>query len=269
MRRFVIVLVAASVLAACGAEPPPSARRAEPAHFRSVDEQMATLVDRDGVVVRVACPHYGTDTGGPYLALTARTRSDDASARVVFDTNRNSHFGRHRFAMADFDRSSGAWDLLGAEPSRVRGRFTYRSAAGARVELVFDGSGGRGDGRCRLDGETRTVSGSDPLRVVSAPPHGRWIPNPVGLAPGTGELDRCQPGPMGGGFDVWIKDIPCREARDWLRDLITAYGAFPVARDEGIGRLQGGWECWSRLERRIGIHNVCVRGSQLIMFYSG
>ena len=75
-----------------------------------------------------------------------------------------------------------------------------------------------------------------------------------------------EPGPLGGG-DVWIKDISCRETRDWLRRLITSYGAFPVAKDEGIGRLQGGWECWSRLEELIGIHNVCVRGSQLIMFY--
>ena len=102
---------------------------------------------------------------------------------------------------------------------------------------------------------------------MSTPPDGRWIPSPVGLAPGSGELDQCEPGPLGGGFDVWIKDISCPDTRHWLRRLITSYGAFPVAKDEGVGRLQGGWECWSRLEERIGIHNVCVRGSQLIMFY--
>lgn len=268
--RGAAAAVIAIFLAGCSGGQPAGTSQGEPVHFRSADERTATLLDRDGVVVRAGCPHYGTDTGGPYLSLTARTRTDDADARVAFDSNAGSHFGSHRFAIADFDRSDGAWDLLGAEPSRVRGRFIYRSAAGERVELSFDGSGGRVDGRCRLDGKVRAESGTEPLRVVSAPPQGRWVPNPVGLAPGTGELDRCRPGPMGGGFDVWIKDIPCRQARKWLRPLIPTYGALPVAKGEGIGRLLGGWECWSRLEARYGpIHNVCVRGEQLIMFYFG
>lgn len=268
MRRFAVVLIAASLLAGCGAEPPSSAPDAEQVHFRSTDERSATLIDHAGVVIRVSCPSYGTDTG-PYLSLTARTRTDDASARVAFQSPDPdaAQFGRHRFAQDDFDRSYGRWDLLGTVPSRVQGRFVYRSAGGERVTFDFDGSGGRADGRCRLDGEVRSEGTSDPLRLVSAPPDGRWIPKPVGLAPGTGELDQCEPGPLGGGFDVWIKDISCRQVRDWLRRLFTTYGAFPVAKDEGVGRLQGGWECWSRLEERTGIHNVCVRGAQLIMFY--
>ena len=268
MRRFAVALVAASLPAGCGGgDPPRGATEAEQVHFRSADQRSATLVDRAGVVVRADCPAYGTDTG-PYLSLTARTRSDDGSARVSFNSNEGSHFGRHRFTMADFDRAYGDWDLLGAEPSRVEGRFVYRSAGGEEVTLDFAGSGGRADDRCRLDGEVQSEDAADPIHFVSAPPDGRWIPSPVGLAPGTGELDQCTPGPLGGGFDVWIKDISCREARDWLRRLITSYGAFPVAKDEGVGRLQGGWECWSRLEELIGIHNICVRGSQLIMFYA-
>jgi hypothetical protein len=270
MRRFAVALVAASLLAGCGGgDRPRGAAEAEQVHFRSADQGSATLVDRAGVVVRADCPTYGTDTG-PYLSLTARTRSDDASARVAFDSpDRDSaQFGHHRFTQADFDRSYGRWDLLGTVPGRVHGRFIYRSAGGERVTLDFAGSGGRADGRCRLDGSVSSASDADPLRFVSAPPDGRWIPSPVGLAPGTGELAQCTPGPLGGGFDVWIKDISCPETRKWLRRLIATYGAFPVAKDEGVGRVEGGWECWSRLEERTGIHNVCVRGSQLIMFYA-
>lgn len=269
MRRYAIVIFAASLLAGCGAASRPNAPDAEQVHYRSIDQRSATLIDRDGVVVRVGCPRYGTDTG-PYLSLTARTRTDDASARVAFNSpDRDSaQFGRHRFTQVDFDRSYGRWDLLGTVPGRVEGRFVYRSAGGERVTFDFDGSGGRDDGRCRLDGEVQSADASDPLRLASAPPDGRWIPRPVGLAPGTGELDQCGPGRLGGGYDVWIKDIPCREVRDWLRRLIPTYGAFPVAKDEGVGRVEGGWECWSRLEKHFGpIHNVCVRGEQLIMFY--
>lgn len=113
------------------------------------DQGTATLVDTGGVLVRAACRSYGTGTG-PYLSLASRTRDDDVGARVVF----NSDFhGRHRFAMADFDRDFGAWDLLGAEPGRVRGRFDYRSPGGERLALSFNGSGGRADGQCDLEGE--------------------------------------------------------------------------------------------------------------------
>jgi hypothetical protein len=113
------------------------------------DQGGVTLVDAGGVRVRATCPTYGTRTG-PYLSLTARTVADDASARVVF----NSAFhGGHRFAMADFDRAYGRWDLLGAEPGRVRGRFSYRSPDSDRVTLSFRGSGGRADGQCDLRGE--------------------------------------------------------------------------------------------------------------------
>jgi hypothetical protein len=267
-RQIAAALAVIALLAGCSGRSPTGASDPEHVHYRSAVQRSATLIDRAGVVVRVGCPTYGTDTG-PYLSLTARTRSDDASARVVFESpDRDSaQFGHHRFAQADFDRSYGRWDLLGTVPGRVEGRFVHRSAGGERVTLDFAGSGGRVDGRCRLDGSVSSASATDPLRFVSTPPDGRWIPSPVGLAPGSGELDQCEPGPLGGGFDVWIKDISCPDTRHWLRRLITSYGAFPVAKDEGVGRLQGGWECWSRLEERIGIHNVCVRGSQLIMFY--
>lgn len=123
------------------------------------DQGSATLVATDELLVRAACLTQGTDTG-PYLYLTARTRLDDAHVRVRFSSAFN---GRHRFAMADFDRSYGAWDMLGGEPGRVRGRFHYRSADGGRLILGFRGSGGRADGQCDLEGEISPAPGQMPV----------------------------------------------------------------------------------------------------------
>jgi hypothetical protein len=117
------------------------------------DQGSTVLVETDDLLVRVACRAYGTETG-PYLSLSALTRSDDASARVRFAS---VFHGRHRFAMADFDRSYRRWDLLGTEPGRVRGRFAYRSADGDRENLSFHGSGGRTDGQCDLQGEATSA----------------------------------------------------------------------------------------------------------------
>jgi hypothetical protein len=114
------------------------------------DQGIATLVDAGGVRVRAACHTYGTTTG-PYLSLSARTGVDDASVSVAFDSR---FHGRHRFAIEDFDRDYGRWDMLGNEPGYVEGRFVYRSSDGGRTELEFEGSGGRADGQCDLRGET-------------------------------------------------------------------------------------------------------------------
>jgi hypothetical protein len=113
------------------------------------DQGTATLVDTDELLVRAACPTFGTDTG-PYLSLAARTTVEDARVEVTFAS---AFAGKHRFTMADFDRSYGRWDLLGAEPGRVRGRFAYGSPDGERLTLTFNGSGGRADGQCDLRGD--------------------------------------------------------------------------------------------------------------------
>lgn len=130
------------------------------------DQGAAVLVDTDDLLVHVSCLTYGTGAR-PYLSLTARTRSDDASARVKFRSADSDapRFGRHRFAQADFDRSYGAWDLLGATPGRIRGRFVYRPAEGDRVAFDFSGSGGRVDGQCDLRGEVASAPAEDPLRI--------------------------------------------------------------------------------------------------------
>jgi hypothetical protein len=153
MLRWGAAALAAIVLflAGCpdGASSPAGATGSRIDYRSGADQGSATLLDADGVIVRAACPTYGTATG-PYLSLTARTTEDDARVRVVFAS---AFSGKHRFAMADFDRSYGRWDLLGADPGRVRGRFAYASPDGARSILSFDGSGGRSDGQCDLRGE--------------------------------------------------------------------------------------------------------------------
>jgi hypothetical protein len=153
MLRWGAAALAAIVLflAGCpeGASSPAGAAGSRVDWRSGADQGSATLVDAGGVIVRAACPTYGTRTG-PYLSLTARTNVNDARTRVRFAS---AFSGKHRFALSDFDRSYGRWDLLGAEPGRVRGRFAYESPDRERLTLSFDGSGGRSDGQCDLDGE--------------------------------------------------------------------------------------------------------------------
>ena len=94
-------------------------------------------------------------------------------------------------------------------------------------------------------------------------PQGR-VPSPKPLRPGEGVFDRCQPGPQGGGYDVWIKSIPCAQARKWLLRLLPT---FNLTDREGVGQQEQGWQCLTQSEGPRGpYHYVCARGPQLIVF---
>lgn len=101
-----------------------------------------------------------------------------------------------------------------------------------------------------------------------APPPEGPVPEFEPLRPGEGIFDRCRLGPQGGGSDVWIKQISCAEARKWVLRLNGVGLGLQDRPRGGVGRAEGGWECWSQLEDRYGpIHNICARGEQLITFY--
>lgn len=100
-------------------------------------------------------------------------------------------------------------------------------------------------------------------RLSAAIPKGE-VPSPQPLKPGEGAFDQCQPGPHGGGYDVWIKAIPCAQARQWILRLLPT---FNLTHREGIGREEGGWQCLAQSEGPVGpYHYVCTRGPQLIVF---
>lgn len=92
------------------------------------------------------------------------------------------------------------------------------------------------------------------------------VPPPKPLIPGEGTFDRCQPGPKGGGYDLWIKAVRCPEARRWILRFLPT---FNLTDREGMGRLERGWQCLTQSEGRRGpYHYVCARGPQLIVFAS-
>jgi hypothetical protein len=88
------------------------------------------------------------------------------------------------------------------------------------------------------------------------------VPRPQPLKPGEGAFDRCLPGKNGGGYDLWIKDIRCHDARRWILRLLPTFNISPRV---GLDRLERGWQCLT--QRTAGTyHYVCVRGQQLIVF---
>jgi hypothetical protein len=102
-----------------------------------------------------------------------------------------------------------------------------------------------------------------PSRRSAAIPQGE-VPSPRPLNPGEGAFERCQPGPRGGGYNVWIQAIPCNQARQWILRLLPT---FNLAHRQGIGREESGWQCLTQSERPTGpYHYVCTRGPQLIVF---
>lgn len=88
----------------------------------------------------------------------------------------------------------------------------------------------------------------------------------------------CEPGPRGGGFEVWIRDISCQEVRPLLRSLggrgDIVDSSRPLGTDDGSPvswvRRWKAWECLSTKVRANGpISHSCVRGGQLVVFQAG
>ncbi len=251
-----------------GASSPPAlaAYRAHPG------DKPVEIIDAVGLSVRAGCRTYRTYPGtDAFLLLSAATDLEDTEISVRFETDRFGEEEIYSFSPRGFSPEYGWWDVIGGEQSRVRGLLKYRTANEESVTVRFQGSGGRKTGSpCRLETSTVVASGAEAaaVRTVAEPdvPIDRgWVP-PVVLGPKGGVLRPCEVGPRGGGHDLWIKDITCEYANAWLRRLVSVVG--PQGQVGGYGRLEGGWECWSRLERKWGpIHNICVRGDQLVMFY--
>jgi hypothetical protein len=135
----------------------------------------------------------------------------------------------------------------------------WTAAAVTLLAVVLAATGCRGS-----EGPDRAHSSGVPAEPIPGGP----VSAAAALRPGQGALDQCALGKRGGGYDVWIKGIPCSQARQWVLRLVPVVGNSGVGKHEGISALENGWECWSRVEGRYGpVHNVCVRGEQLVMFY--
>ncbi len=114
-------------------------------------------------------------------------------------------------------------------------------------------------GACEGDGPEAS-SATD-----SAPPPSGQVPEPEPLKPGEGAFSQCEPGSGGGGYDIWIKSISCQETQSWLRRLLPT---FNLPHGQGLGQLEGGWECISEQTGKGGMIylRTCVRDEQLIVF---
>lgn len=96
-----------------------------------------------------------------------------------------------------------------------------------------------------------------------APPIPKEVP-----AESTG-LRRCHPGPEGGGYRVWIRNVSCDDVKrvlPFLSSLSVGAAKDPEGR-VGVFRNVQWWACWAEYRARWGvIRNVCFRDDQLVFF---
>jgi hypothetical protein len=94
-------------------------------------------------------------------------------------------------------------------------------------------------------------------------------------------MQHCATGPLGGGYDVWVHGMSCRHLRE--AKVLRRIGFAPEPRPghrsapdvyragrQGVFRSEIGgyrWTCWSRNERRYGIHELCFRKGQIVIRY--
>jgi hypothetical protein len=74
----------------------------------------------------------------------------------------------------------------------------------------------------------------------------------------------CRPGAKGGGYDVRIVGIRCRDARKLLPSLLGK--VILKRRHEAVERNRQGWTCLIRDAGAYTESVVCVRGPQLIVY---
>lgn len=172
---------------------------------------------------------------------------------------------------------AGAWPRGGsAEPRGLRrGVRSYMRAVLGRqmlvpllaASVVVGCNGGDAD-----SGSEATSASPAAGAKLDCPGGGRPDPTDnvvctADVKPRQAGLERCRPSDRGGGYDVWIKGVSCREIR---RTLPKFGGPGREQRKESLFVNEYGWTCWSRLEQHYGpLHHICFRGSELVFYYVG
>lgn len=103
-----------------------------------------------GLLARASCTDFGR--GRKYLSVTVKTRINDASRATILSQKRGGQVSTYLLKSSDFDRSFGWYDLLGTNPYRTTGTFSYARPDGGQVALTFRADETTSGNDCVFDG---------------------------------------------------------------------------------------------------------------------